>query len=115
MHLSPTNCHDATGLATWAPGPKIRMPMRKVTLADIARETKLSRAAVGCALSESAGNTRVSAETKRRVLEVAHRLNYQSHAGARALRTSRFDSVGYFCATKSESDYSFTEIILQGL
>jgi len=89
--------------------------MRKVTLEDIARETHLSRAAVGCALSESAGNTRISEETRRRVLEVAERMNYQSHTGARALRTSRFDNVGYFVAVKTPWDYAFTDIILNGL
>src|SRR5882757_351209 len=89
--------------------------MHKVTLDDIARETKLSRAAVGCALSSRAGNTRISEETRRRVLEAAERMNYHSHAGARAMRTSQFDTVGYFVAVKSPWDYAFTEIILHGL
>jgi DNA-binding LacI/PurR family transcriptional regulator len=89
--------------------------MRKVTLDDIARETNLSRAAVGCALSNRAGNTRISEQTRKRVLEVAERLNYHSHTGARALRTSRFDNVGYFVAIKTPWDYAFTEIILHGL
>ena len=92
-----------------------RDAVHKVTLDDIARETQLSRAAVGFALSKRAGNTRISKETRQRVLEVAQRMNYQSHAGARALRTSRFDNVGYFVAIKTPWDYAFTEIILHGL
>jgi LacI family transcriptional regulator len=89
--------------------------MAKVRLADIARELNLSMASVGCALSDRAGNTRVSSETRRRVREAAQRLNYKLHAGARALRTQQFDNIGYFTAKKSPSDYVHLDRILDGL
>jgi LacI family transcriptional regulator len=89
--------------------------MAKVTLDDIARELNISKASVGCALSDRAGNTRISEETRQRVVEVARRMNYHSHAGARALRTSRFDNIGYFVAVKARGDYAFVDIILDGL
>src|SRR5258708_24798792 len=89
--------------------------MSKPTLHDIAREVNLSVASVGCALSDRAGNARISDETRQRVRNVARRLKYQSHAGARALRSRRFDNIGYFSARKDRADFAFTEIILDGL
>ncbi|XHR27178.1 MAG: LacI family DNA-binding transcriptional regulator [Chthoniobacteraceae bacterium] len=85
------------------------------TLADIARLTGLSKASVNAALSGHGGNTRVSAETVRRVQEAAQQLNYRSNSGARALRSNRFNNIGFILVTKESHDYSYSDIILDGL
>jgi LacI family transcriptional regulator len=67
------------------------------------------------ALSGSGGNTRVSEKTRQLVQKTAEKLNYRSNAGARSMRTHRFDNVGYFTVKKAPGDYAFAELILDGL
>lgn len=62
-----------------------------VRLRDVASAAGVSTATVSLALS---GNPRISAETATRVIEVADRLGYRPHAGARALRTDSTGSLG---------------------
>jgi len=88
--------------------------MHKTTLGDLARELNLSLSSVGRALSESGGNTRISETTRRRVREAAQRLNYQSHTGARSLRTQRFHNIGFFTVKKAAFDYSYAESVFEG-
>ena len=62
-----------------------------VRLRDVALAAGVSTATVSLALS---GNPRISAETTARVVEMADRLGYQPHAGARSLRTDSTGSLG---------------------
>ena len=62
-----------------------------VTLADIARELGVSKMTVSRAINN---NALISPETRRRVLEVARRLNYQPNQHARALATNRSYLIG---------------------
>ena len=62
-----------------------------ITLADIARELGISKMTVSRAINN---NVLVSPETRRRVLEVSRRLNYQPNQHARALATSRSYLIG---------------------
>ncbi|HEY3684999.1 MAG TPA: LacI family DNA-binding transcriptional regulator [Streptosporangiaceae bacterium] len=62
-----------------------------VRLRDVALAAGVSTATVSLALS---GNPRISAETAARVVEVADRLGYRPHAGARSLRTDSTGSLG---------------------
>lgn len=62
-----------------------------VTLADIARELGVSKMTVSRAINN---NALISPETRRRVLEVALRMNYQPNQHARALATSRSYLIG---------------------
>ena len=62
-----------------------------ITLADIARELGVSKMTVSRAINN---NALVSPETRRRVMEVARRLNYQPNQHARALATSRSYLIG---------------------
>src|SRR5919199_6261343 len=62
-----------------------------VTLADIARELGISKMTVSRAIND---HPSISAETRRRVLEVARRLNYQPNQYARALATNRSYLIG---------------------
>ena len=62
-----------------------------VTIKDVAREANVSVATVSRVLN---GSGPVSAETQRRIREVAGRLRYVPHGGARSLITSRTETLG---------------------
>lgn len=62
-----------------------------VTLADIARELGVSKMTVSRAINN---NPLISEETRKRVLEVARRMNYQPNQHARALATNRSYLIG---------------------
>jgi DNA-binding LacI/PurR family transcriptional regulator len=65
---------------------------RRVTSAEVARHSGVSRATVSYVLN-STPNQSISAETRRRVLEAAEQLGYTPSAPARALRSGRSDVV----------------------
>src|SRR5918998_1019573 len=62
-----------------------------VTIKDVAREANVSVATVSRVLN---GSGPVSAETQHRIREVAGRLRYVPHGGARSLITSRTNTLG---------------------
>ena len=62
-----------------------------VTIKDVAREANVSVATVSRVLN---GSGPVSAETQRRIREVAGRLRYVPHGGARSLITSKTETLG---------------------
>jgi LacI family transcriptional regulator len=62
-----------------------------VTIKDVAREAKVSVATVSRVLN---GSGPVSEETQRRICEVAGRMRYVPHSGARSLITSRTETLG---------------------
>jgi LacI family transcriptional regulator len=62
-----------------------------VTIKDVAREARVSVATVSRVLN---GSGPVSDETKRRIREVAGRLRYVPHSGARSLITSKTETLG---------------------
>ena len=61
------------------------------TIKDVAREAGVSVATVSRVFNESGP---VSEETRRRIREVAARLQYAPHAGARSLITSKTNTIG---------------------
>jgi len=63
------------------------------TIATIAAEMGLSRATVTHVLNGRAKEQRIKAETRERVLKVAHDLGYRANAAARAIRASRFGNI----------------------
>ncbi|HEV8487741.1 MAG TPA: LacI family DNA-binding transcriptional regulator [Blastocatellia bacterium] len=63
----------------------------RTTLADIARELGVSKMTVSRAINN---HPLINADTRERVLEVAHRMNYQPNQHARALATSRSYLIG---------------------
>lgn len=65
--------------------------MAAVTIKDVAREAQVSVASVSRALN---GNGGVTAETQRRIREVAARLRYVPHSAARSLITRRTHTIG---------------------
>lgn len=66
--------------------------MARVTSADVARESGVSRTTVSYVLNGTAG-TSISEATRRRVLDTAARLGYAPSAAARTLRSGRSDLV----------------------
>ncbi len=64
------------------------MMKRRVSSHDVARHAGVSQSTVSLVLSGRAG-TRISAETRQRVLEAAQELNYTINVAARALVTGR--------------------------
>ena len=62
-----------------------------VTLADIARELGVSKMTVSRAINN---NPLITPQTRKKVLEVARRLNYQPNQHARALATNRSHLIG---------------------
>jgi LacI family transcriptional regulator len=66
----------------------------RVTQADIAAETGVSRAAVCAVLTGRTQGIHVGASTRERILAVARRLGYRTHAAARQLRLGRSRVVG---------------------
>ncbi|GAB1640379.1 LacI family DNA-binding transcriptional regulator [Krasilnikovia sp. MM14-A1259] len=66
--------------------------VRRVTSADVAREAGVSRATVSYVLNDTPHQS-IPAETRRRVLEAAARLDYAPSAAARTLRRGRSDVV----------------------
>lgn len=89
--------------------------LKQVTISDLARHLKISNSSVSLALSGRGGNTRISEETRRRVLEAASRWNYRANASARAMRDRRFNNIGFFISRKRPDDYAFADILLDGV
>ncbi|KEI71498.1 LacI family DNA-binding transcriptional regulator [Endozoicomonas elysicola] len=65
----------------------------KATIKDVAREAKVSISTVSYAIN---GNERISEETRKRVLEVAKRLNYVANGNAKMLKQKKTRAIGLF-------------------
>jgi DNA-binding LacI/PurR family transcriptional regulator len=64
------------------------------TLKDVARTAGVSRDTASVVLNRSRSNTRVSDETRHRILQVAHDLHYHPNGTARGLARRRMNTVG---------------------
>ncbi len=67
------------------------MKKEKATIHDIAEKLNITASTVSRALR---GHPRISAETKKAVLKVAQKLNYQPNHIAAALRNGRSNIIG---------------------
>ncbi|MCM3003272.1 LacI family DNA-binding transcriptional regulator [Priestia koreensis] len=67
--------------------------MKKVTMKDIAKEAKVSVATVSYIINNVKNQT-IPLETRNRVLEIAHRLNYAPNLAARSLVKQKTGLVG---------------------
>jgi len=86
-----------------------------VTIADVAREARVSISTVSYALT---GKRSISEETKKRVIETAQRLGYTARASARALAANRSEIVAvtapFHPATDASAHMAFAmEITIQ--
>ncbi len=93
------------------------MHKRRVTLQDVADRAGVNRVTAAVALGRSPqGGTRVSDETRQRVLAVAEELGYTPNLVARALRSQRTHIIGYYAGYEALNMHSpFTAAVLQGL
>jgi LacI family repressor for deo operon, udp, cdd, tsx, nupC, and nupG len=73
--------------------------MPRPTIADVARAAGVSKGAVSFALNDRPG---VSADTRRRIIDVAASLGWAPNPGARALSTNRAHAVGLVVARAPE-------------
>ncbi len=81
-----------------------------VTMKDIAMLIGISRQAVAAAL-EGNGGSRVSPETREKVLKLAHELNYIPNAAARSLKGGTTKTIGILASPGTPySDAVFAEI-----
>jgi LacI family transcriptional regulator len=85
------------------------------TLADVAREAGVSDVAASCALNAGKGSTRVSVETRERVLAAAKRLRYLPNATARALSRQRANAVGFVANIANEDPNLYFLEIFNGV
>ncbi len=69
---------------------------RSATMREVAEKARVSVMTVSLALRDGSGADRMSAETRRRVLEAAKELGYTHNARARALRLGRTNILGLY-------------------
>lgn len=81
----------------------------KTTIHDIARKLNITASTVSRALKD---HPRISQETKKAVLKVAHKLNYQPNNIAAALRNGRSNIIGIIVPT---ADRSFFSSVIRGI
>lgn len=89
---------------------------KKVTLKDVAEKVNLSPFTVSVVLNGSKSNTRVSKESRERIIKAARELNYQANSLARALKTRSTNILGlYFGYGSLEPHDPFHAEVLTGL
>jgi LacI family transcriptional regulator len=73
--------------------PKVR-PVRAATLADVGRLAGVSAMAASAVLNGARTSSRISEETRQRILKAAAELEYRPNAAARALANRRMQTLG---------------------
>lgn len=69
-------------------------PKHAATLADVGRLAGVSAMAASAALNQARTSSRISDETRSRILKAAASLNYRPNVAARALATRRMQTIG---------------------
>ncbi len=84
---------------------------RPSTLADVGREAGVSAMAASAVLNGARTSTRISRETRARILEAAIKLSYRPNAAARALAQRRMNTLGIAAVINEggEFDHYFIE------
>jgi LacI family transcriptional regulator len=78
------------------------------TQRDVAKAAGVSQALVSVVLSGREDTSiQATPEVRQRVVEAASRLNYRPNAGARAMRTRRFQSIGYCAPGAQKWEFDF--------
>jgi LacI family transcriptional regulator len=85
------------------------MKKEKATIHDIAKKLNVTASTVSRALND---HPRISAETKKAVLKIAQKLNYQPNHIAAALRNGRSNIIGIIVPT---ADRSFFSSVIRGI
>ncbi len=74
--------------------PKKKKLTRAATLSDVGREAGVSAMAASTVLNGARTSSRISPETRTRILDAAARLSYRPNAAARALVRRRMSTLG---------------------
>lgn len=74
--------------------PKKPKTARPATLADVGRAAGVSAMAASAVLNSVKTSSRISADTRARILEAANKLQYRPNAAARALLHRRMNTIG---------------------
>ncbi len=91
--------------------PKIKKPVRAATLSDVGREAGVSAMAASAVLNGARTSSRISPETRARILDAAARLNYRPNAAARALVRRRMSTIGVVAVVEGgELNHYFLEV-----
>jgi DNA-binding LacI/PurR family transcriptional regulator len=85
------------------------------TMEDVARLAGVHRVTASVALSGAHASTRVSEETRERVLAAAKELGYHPNARALALRRSSTDIIGLYSGYTPNAHDPFTAEVINGL
>jgi len=80
--------------------------MKKISLKYIADQLKVSTAVVSVVLNNGAGNIRVSAEVRKKIIDLAKELNYRPNSLARGLKTGKTNTIGLLVSDISNHYYS---------
>jgi len=90
---------------------KSRKTSRAATLADVGREAGVSAMAVSAVLNGAKTSTRISEETRQRILAAAAQLRYRPNAAARALLDRRMNTIGVATTlSRNEFNQYFLEV-----
>jgi LacI family transcriptional regulator len=90
---------------------KTPKPRHAATLADVGREAGVSAMAVSKVLNGAKSSTRISDETRERILDAATRLHYRPNAAARALADRRMNTIGLVTTlSRNELNQYFLEV-----
>jgi LacI family transcriptional regulator len=76
------------------PSSKKAKPVRAATLSDVGHEAGVSAMAASAVLNGARTSSRISPETRERIVEAALRLQYRPNAAARALANRRMNTIG---------------------
>ena len=73
---------------------KKMVPQRPATLADVGKIAGVSAMAASAVLNQSRTSSRISEETRKRILDAAKKLNYRPNVAARSLVNRRMNTLG---------------------
>lgn len=100
------------------PAKKRTKHVRAATLADVGRIAGVSAMAASAVLNGARTSSRISPETRERILAAANKLAYRPNAAARALANRRMDTIGVAAViADGELNHYFLEVfngILEG-
>ncbi len=93
------------------PPPKPRRARHAATLADVGREAGVSAMAASAVLNGAKTSSRISDETRERILAAAQHLRYRANATARGLAERRMNTIGVATTlSRNELNQYFLEV-----
>lgn len=90
-------------------------PVRAATLADVGRAAGVSAMAASTVLNGARTSSRISDETRQRILEAASRLRYRPNATARALVNRRMNTIGVAAVIGEDELNSYALEVFTGI